>query len=90
VITGEGRNTEVFLESVAMLDPAIFDSATPGGHHSIDITSMVDVATPTTLRLQLATPPPPDDGKHALFLGTGDASRSIDRPVLLVRHCEPG
>ncbi len=64
-----------------------FDGSTLNGHHVIDVTSSIDASTPTTFRLQLESTPPNNDGKAPLFIGTGDASRSVDRPALVVRSC---
>lgn len=70
-----------------MLEPALFDAETAGGHYVTDLSGRVDATQPVTLRLQLEAPPSNDDGKAALFIGTGDAPRSIDRPTLIARNC---
>lgn len=65
----------------------VFDASSPGGHHIVDLTGVVDPTQPLAFRLQLASPPEIGDGIVALYVGTGDASREIDRPALIVRHC---
>ena len=79
---------EAFSQPGELLEPVLFDAGSLGGHHVFDMTGRIDPTQPVTLRLQLATPPAADDGQTVLYLGTGDASRSIDRPTLQVLLCE--
>ena len=81
----EGRDR--FAADGRLLAPAWFDASTVDGHHLLDITQVIDPATMTTLRLQLEQQPPVGDGSIALFVGAGDAGRSVERPALVVRHC---
>lgn len=76
-----------FAADGRLIAPAWFDASTVGGHHLLDVTEAIDPATETTLRLQLAERPARGDGSAALFVGAGDAGRSVERPALVVRHC---
>lgn len=76
-----------FSEPGELLEPQLFDATSVGGHYVFDLTGRFDHLQPSTFRLQLATPPPADDGQFALYLGMGEASRSIDRPTLIARRC---
>ena len=80
--------SQAFSQPGQVLAPILFDASTPGGQHVVDMTGQIDPTNPTTFRLQLTAVPPTGDGQAALFLGTGDASRSIDRPALIARLCE--
>jgi len=79
---------DAFSQEGELLEPALFDADSAGGHHVLDLTGLLDTNGPTSFRLQLATPPLSGDGQSVLFVGTGDAARSIDRPALIARHCE--
>jgi len=82
------RAGEAFAQPGVLLEPALFTASSPGGHHVIDVTGRVDPGQPSAFRLQLAAPPPTGDGQSALYIGMGDASRSIDRPTLVARLCD--
>ncbi len=82
------KRSEAFADPGELLEPSLFTDETVGGHHVVDVTGRIDPSQPVTLRLQLAAPPPTGDGQAALFMGTGNANRSIDRPTLIARHCE--
>ncbi len=79
---------EAFIEPGQLLEPSLFTAASPGGHHVIDLTGRIDPSQSSTMRLQLATPPAAGDGQAVLYMGMGDATRSIDRPTLIARFCE--
>jgi len=86
LLEGFSSLSEAFNQPGQLVE-TVFDASSPGGHHVFDVTGVVDPTQPSAFRLQLATPPLLDDGKIALYIGTGDASRVIDRPSLLARHC---
>ena len=78
---------EAFNQEGELLVADVFDGSTVGGHHVIELTGLVDTTQPVTLRLQLSEPPTRGNGQHPLFIGMGDANRSIDRPTLIARTC---
>lgn len=87
ILDGADTMLEAFSAPGVVLEPSLFDASTAGGHHVVDVTNRIDPSQASQLRLQLVTAPSVGDGQSVLYMGMGDAARSIDRPALLARHC---